>query len=108
MDGAADYLDHLLRSGADRQALAPYVARAEKLRSECGCALGGAFAAIVLLAAIAGAIARHTDIESPGRAVCAAVAAIFMAGILGKGVGISLARIRLHLLYRELKHVYVH
>jgi hypothetical protein len=108
MEGAADYLDHLLRSGADRQALVPYIERARKLQAECGCALGGAFASLALVAAIVGGITRHADIASPVGAICLALAAIFIAGIAGKGIGIALARLRLRLLYRELKHVYVH
>ena len=106
--GAANYLDHLLRSGMDRQQLVPYVDRVEKLQSECGCAMSGAFASVALLVAIAAGVARYSTVESPVRSVCLALLAVFVAGLLGKGIGISIARIRLWLLYREMKHVYMH
>ena len=102
------YLDHLFATGADRQRLAPYVLRAKKLHAECGCALSGAFASIALITLVAAAIVWHASVESPIRAALLALAVIFLAGLLGKGLGISIARIRLRLLYQEIEHVYLH
>ena len=103
--GSGDILERLLAARPDRRdALRPYVQQAKRLRNECGCAMSGAF----LVGAIGLLIVHYLffrdiiRVSLPGE-VLAAVAFVFGAGLIGKAVGIGIARARLVLLYRHLR-----
>jgi len=103
--GSGDILERLLAARPDRRdALRPYVQRVKRLRNECGCAMSGAF----LVGAIGLLIVRHLFLPDIvpmpllGE-VLAGAAFVIGAGLVGKAVGIGIARVRLVLLYRDLR-----
>ena len=98
-------LDRLLRARPDERAqLRPYVDRAKALSGECGCSMGGAFmvTALVLVIVRTVASADPADARLMGR-VLRGAAFIFAGGVVGKLVGIGIARVRLAWLYRQLR-----
>jgi hypothetical protein len=102
---ALDQLWHTHPS--EREELRPYVAKARAYRNECGCSMGAAFfSASVVILVIRSAV-FHFAVN--GRWFMAIVHAILFtlgAAISGKLVGIGVARIRLLLLYRDLRNRY--
>jgi hypothetical protein len=103
--GTGDILERLLIARSDqRDALRSYVQRAKALRNECGCAMGGAF----LIGSIGLLILYHLFLRDIGRMSLlteALVGAVFVfgAGMIGKAVGVGIARVRLAVLYRGLR-----
>jgi hypothetical protein len=103
--GGGEILDGLLAARPDqRDALRSYVQRAKALRNECGCAMSGAF----LTAAIVVFITQFVFFRNVHRMpllgeVPAGVAFVFVAGLIGKALGVGVARLRLALLYRGLR-----
>jgi hypothetical protein len=87
-----------------RNELRPYFEKAKSYRNECGCAMGGGF----LIAAIA-VVLLHRIAFHPSRgghllmSILQEIAFVFVACILGKAIGIGIARIRLSLLYRKIR-----
>jgi hypothetical protein len=104
--GEQDILERLLRSRPEaRNRLLPYVRRAKTFHNECGCAMSGAF----LVAALSLAFIHRLYWRNPFQAGVLAQLAVYVAfvlaaGFVGKLVGISVARIRLALLYRDLRN----
>jgi len=98
-------LDELWRTRpSERGNLSPYAARAKAYRNECGCAMGAAFFGASLLFLIVRGAALH--FEANGHRLSALFYATLLmlgAAMLGKTVGIGIARIRLLLLHRELR-----
>jgi hypothetical protein len=88
----------------ERDALRPYVEKAKAYRNECGCIMGGAFFIGALTLLICDFLFFH-QIVGENWLVAALRIAAFVLGIsmLGKVIGISIARIRLALTYRELR-----
>jgi hypothetical protein len=105
---SGDILERLLAARPDRRdALRPYVQKVKALRNECGCAMSGAF----LTGAIGLVIVRHLFLPhifpmSLVGEVLAAAAFVIGAGMIGKAMGIAVARLRLALLYRGLRNRY--
>ncbi|HET7415145.1 MAG TPA: hypothetical protein VFI97_05555 [Arthrobacter sp.] len=75
--------------------------RARRYDHACGCALGGAFSILALLACLASLVLA--DRFSWGL-IPLGVAGVFCAGMLGKAIGIGWAKARLRLLHRSLVH----
>ena len=101
----ADFkIENLLDSLPDkRDELLPYVAKVKKYSSECGCSLGGKF----LLISIALCLVRFFLVPPLGFASLLKQASIgipfvFISSIAGKLIGISLAKINLALIHRDL------
>ena len=105
---ASEFLNRLWTSlPAERETLRRYAARAKSYRNECGCAMGGAFIAVTLTALILyGLVYRGFSWDHWLIDLVSATACLFGASILGKMLGIGLARIRLILLGRELHRRY--
>jgi hypothetical protein len=104
-DGSPNILERLWRSlPEERESLRPFVERAKAHRNDCGCAMGGVFlvGAVVLL--IIDGVFFHV-IGGRHWVTVALLGAgfAFGAGILGKLIGIGIARLRLGLVYRELR-----
>jgi VIT1/CCC1 family predicted Fe2+/Mn2+ transporter len=105
---AGDTLELLLYSfPEERQRLRPYVDRAEAYRNECGCSMGGAFllgslGLLILYAFLFEGFAGSNVLNG----VLRASAFVFGAAVAGKLTGIGIARIRLALLYRQLRITY--
>ncbi|MGH7497792.1 MAG: hypothetical protein ACREL3_02960 [Gemmatimonadales bacterium] len=109
MPKARSTLEHLLHSfPEERENLRPYVDRAKAFSNECGCSMGGAFMVgalglVVVYGVLFDGFAGHsrlTDLLGGAVLVCS-------AGIIGKLTGVGVARIRLALLYRDLRIRYV-
>jgi hypothetical protein len=106
--GSGDILERLLAARPDRRdALRPYVRKVKALRNECGCAMSGAF----LVGAIGLLIVHYLFLPDIVRLsllgeVLAGTAFVIGAGMIGKAVGIGIARLRLALLYRGLRNRY--
>jgi hypothetical protein len=104
----ASPLDQLWRSfPEERENLRPYVQRAQAYSSECGCAMGGAFAVIslgflILCAVLFNGIGTGTFLTD---LACGLVTVIVSCGV-GKLCGVALARVQLSLLYRRLRTQY--
>jgi len=92
---------------AERESLRPYVDRAKSYRNECGCAMGGKFAVAAFAVLILYGFAYHGfRVEHWLLDAAKAVGCLWGAALLGKLMGIGLARIRLVLLGRELRSRY--
>jgi hypothetical protein len=99
-------LERLLRLFPDeRVRLRPYVDRAKTFQNECGCAMSGFFMTGSLVALTLYGLLGHRSSHLT-RDVPVAVALVFGAGVLGKVVGVVIARLRLTLLYRRLRVEY--
>lgn len=98
-------LDQLWRTlPSERGNLRPYVERAKAYRNECGCSTGAAFFGASLLFLVVRGIFFHFAANDRWfSAIFHATLLLFGAAILGKAVGIGVARIRLLLLYRDLQ-----
>ena len=103
--GGSDILETLLRSRPqDREFLHDYVRRAKTYHNECGCAMSGIFlvgASLFLVLDflwLRGPI--HGDLLFQ---LFAGAAFIFGSAAIGKLIGMGIARIRLALLYRDLR-----
>lgn len=100
-------LERLLQSlPADRENLRPYVDRAKVYRNECGCSMGGAFMVISL-----GLLITRFLLDGIGKGnvligLFWGTLFVFSASLIGKLIGIGVARIRLALLYRHLHRIY--
>jgi hypothetical protein len=106
-DGAFS-LEALLAALPDqRERLRPYIDKAHAYSAECGCALGGAFMVAATGALIPYGMLLH---GFAGRgvviSVLEAVGFVFAATIIGKFVGVGIARVRLALLCRRLRALY--
>jgi hypothetical protein len=73
--------------------------RARRYHRACGCALGGAFLIIAILASVSG-LALADPFR--WRWVAIGIAGVVCAGFLGKAIGIGWARARLGLMHRLL------
>jgi hypothetical protein len=108
MKDSRPILDNLLSSLPDRRdELLPYVADVKKYSSECGCSLGGKF---LIASAALWALRWILFIpHSPAnlfKQLVLGILFIFCSSILGKLTGITVAKIRLALLYRHLRFMY--
>lgn len=101
-------LEHFWRTHpSEREELRPYAEKARAYRNECGCSMGAAFLAASIVILVIRSAVFHFAVN--GRWFMAIVHAIVLmlgAAILGKLVGIAAARIRLLLLYRDLRNRY--
>lgn len=93
---------HALPNERDR--LRPYIEKAKAYRNECGCVMGGVFFVGALVLLILDSLFSHqiTNGSWVG-ATLRGVAVAFVASLLGKAIGIGIARLRLVLTYRELR-----
>jgi VIT1/CCC1 family predicted Fe2+/Mn2+ transporter len=88
----------------ERDTLHPYVEKAKGYRNECGCMMGGAFFIGALTLLICDFLFFHQIVGGNWLAAVLRIAAFVLgASMLGKAIGISIARIRLALTYRELR-----
>ncbi|HEV3038300.1 MAG TPA: hypothetical protein VHA33_11035 [Candidatus Angelobacter sp.] len=103
--GRADILAELWNALRDeREKLLPYVGKAKSYRNECGCTMGGVFAiGALMLLILRGIFFTHAGGGHWHAAILQGTAFVFGACMLGKGTGIGIARIRLGLLYRDLR-----
>lgn len=103
--GESDILETLLRSRPqDLDIFHSYVRRAKSYRNECGCAMSGIF----LLAASLLLVFDFLWLRGPTNGglifqLFAGAAIIFGSAVIGKLIGMGIARLRLALLYRELR-----
>lgn len=101
-------LDQLWRTHpSEREELRPYAEKARAYRNECGCSMGAAFFSASIVILVIRSAVFHFAVN--GRWFMVIVHAIVLmlgAAILGKLVGIGVARIRLLLLYRDLRNRY--
>ena len=94
----------LVAAFPEREAeLRPLLDRAARYRRDCGCPVGAAF----LVASLAVAVAFVARAPAGGigallTQVVVALLFVFVAGVVGKLLGIAVARIRLALLCRSL------
>jgi hypothetical protein len=97
-------LDQLWRAlPSERGNLRPYVERAKAYRNECGCSTGAVFFGASLLVLVVRGVFFHFAANGGSlSAIFGATLLVFGAAIVGKAVGIGVARIRLLLLYRDL------
>ena len=93
---------HALPNERDR--LQPYVEKAKAYRNECGCVMGGVFFIGAFGLLIIDGLFSH-QITDGGwvAATLRGAAFVFVASLLGKAIGIGIARLRLALTYRELR-----
>jgi hypothetical protein len=102
---ALDQLWHTHSS--DREELRPYAEKARAYRNECGCSMGAAFfSATIVILVIRSAVFHFAVNGWWFMAIVHAIVLMLGAAILGKLVGIGVARIRLLLLYRDLRNRY--
>jgi hypothetical protein len=88
----------------ERDALRPYVEKAKGYRNECGCMMGGAFFIGAFTLLICDFLFFHQIVGGNWLAAVLRTAAFVLgASMLGKAIGIGIARIRLALTYRELR-----
>jgi hypothetical protein len=91
----------------ERDRLRPYVEKAKAYRNECGCVMGGVFFIGALALLVLDGLYFH-EITDGGwvGATLRGAALVFGASLLGKAIGIGIARLRLALTYRELRTRY--
>jgi hypothetical protein len=92
---------------AEREHLRPYVERAKAHKNECGCTMGGMFliVAVVVFALdtlLVGIIGGGSSL----RTALYGSAFVLGSSLVGKAVGMGVARLRLLLLYRKLRIQY--
>jgi hypothetical protein len=103
--GDEEILENLLRlRPQDRDTLHRYVQRAKVYRNECGCAMSGVF----LVAASAFLAFDFLWFRGPVHdglilQLFAGAAFVFGSAVVGKLTGKGIARLRLALLYRDLR-----
>lgn len=108
LQNTENIFDYLLQSHPEeRENLRPYLDRAKAYRNDCGCSMGGAFllGALVLLG-FHGFLFQGFERVGWLPEVLWGIAFIFCAGVVGKLIGIGIARIRLALLHRQLRLTY--
>jgi hypothetical protein len=104
--GADRTLEWLWRSlPEERESLHSYIDRAKAFRNDCGCAMGGVFAVCSLGALGLYGFFFHRSGHLTTYVVVGA-AIVLGASVVGKLSGIAIARMRLVLLYRELRMKY--
>jgi len=89
-----------------REEIAREVARAARLRNECGCTAG---AAVALASLVAVLIEFHTHpvwMPSLPARLGLGLGVVFVSALIGKVGGIAIARLRVALLYRRLRKKY--
>ena len=104
--GGSDILETLLRSRPqDREFLHDYVRRAKTYHNECGCAMSGIFLVGASLFLVLDFLWLRGPIHGGGPLfqLFAGVVFIFGSAVTGKLIGVGIARIRLALLYRDLR-----
>ena len=107
MRQASQTLDRLLHSfPEERENLRPYVDRAKAYSNECGCTMGGAFSVAALALVIVHFLLNGLFKGSVLSEIVWGTTFVFGASIVGKTLGITIARIRLALLYRQLQTLY--
>ena len=91
----------------ERENLRPYVEKAKSYRNECGCELGGVFLVGALAFLLFDIIFIHR-ISGGGWLAGTLHGSAFVLGtsILGKAIGIGVARMRLAMVYRGLRNRY--
>ncbi len=91
----------------ERPKLQPYIEKAKLFRNECGCTMGGFFLVATFVCLILDGLYFHV-ISGVGwiTTLLRGAALVFGASILGKVIGIAIARLRLGLVYRELRLQY--
>ena len=97
LDGVAEAFGHRALTAAER---AHRLDVATRLSHACGCETSGAFAAVAL-AASAFWLLQPGDLSLPGLGLAAA--AVLVAGLIGKALGLGIARLRLRLVLRTLE-----
>lgn len=104
--GEQDILERLLRSCPEaRDRLQSYICRAKAYRNECGCAMSGAFLIAALSLVIIHRFYWHNAFQAGlFTQIVLSVAFVLAAGFAGKLAGIAIARLRLALLYRDLRN----
>jgi hypothetical protein len=88
----------------ERPTLQPYVEKATAFRNECGCTMGGIFIVTMFVCLIMDRLYFH-EISGAGwiTTLLRGIALVFGASILGKLIGIAIARLRLAWVHRELR-----
>ena len=104
--GERDVLEYLLRSRPEqRDRLQPYVRRAKAYSNECGCAMSGAFLVVAMALVMIRGFSHHGVFQAGILSqLVACWMLVFAAGLAGKLTGIAIARVRLALLYRDLRN----
>lgn len=102
---ASEVLGHLwIAFPAERKTLLEYADRAKSYRSDCGCAVGGAFVVATLALLVLYGLAFHEfTLGHWLRDTLFGIASLLAAAFAGKIAGIGIARMRLVLLGRELR-----
>lgn len=108
MKNSRSTLDNLLTSLPHRRdELLPYVAEVKKYSSECGCSLGGKFLiASAALWALRWIFFTPHSSANVLKQILLGILFVFCSSILGKLAGITVAKIRLALLYQHLRFKY--
>jgi hypothetical protein len=101
----AGMLERLWRDlPAERERLRPYIEKGKSFRKDCGCVMGGVSMVGALVLLILDGLFFH---RISGRGVLTSTlrgsALVFGASIVGKTIGIGVARLRLALIYRDLR-----
>ncbi len=98
---------HLASQERGGDSLSELNRRAGRYRTECGCAMGGAF----LVAALVGWVAHviddgNFDAGHVVRQVLVGALVVIACSIAGKGIGIGLARLRYVVVRRRIHRLY--
>ena len=90
--------------GLEGQDKEKYKYKIKKYKNECGCSMGGIFSILSMLFFIFYTffIFKNLSLFEVLKVVIGSIAITIIAGLIGKIIGILLARIRLLLLYRFL------
>ena len=81
--------------------------RAGRYRTECGCAMGGAFLVAALVGWIAHVIEEgHFDAGHLVRQMLVGALIVITCSIAGKGIGIGIARLRYVVICRRIHRLY--
>jgi FtsH-binding integral membrane protein len=104
MNKASLRIEQLLESfPREREEILVYVNRTKKYANECGCSLGATFLATATGVVIVYAFYfNRFGVSGIGRIILWGIPFVLAASIVGKLIGIGVARIRLVLLYRHV------
>lgn len=95
-------LDSLDQPSKDR-----FVRKLKTYKNECGCKLGGIFAISAIIICLSYALLFHPISVFAGIELIFWSAIVVMAaGLVGKGIGIGVARLKLTALYRTVLRLY--
>lgn len=85
-----------------------FISKIKVYKNECGCKLGGIFAisAIILCILYFLLFFNPVSVFAGIKMILWSAMAIVAAGLVGKGLGIALARIKLMVLYRKVLSVH--